>query len=30
MIFRLLDGFLRFEGYLTVLTYEKLPVEAPR
>ena len=25
MIFRLLDLFFRFEGYLTVLTYEKLP-----
>lgn len=29
MVFHLLDWFLRFEGYLTVLTYEKLSVEAP-
>jgi SAM-dependent methyltransferase len=29
IIFHLLDWFLRFEGYLTVLTYEKLPVDAP-
>ncbi len=29
IIFHLLDPFFRFEGYLTVLIYEKLPAEAP-